>query len=167
MSMLKDVTGVSTWRIAKCWFISKSSTILPPSRIKNWYLRRTGAKIHKTAFISPDVLLDPVFSHLINIQEHALIGFGAKLMTHVVKQDLEGKRSIAAKPILIGANAFIGGYTTLRGGVEVKQGARVGSDVLVLEDVIIGRNATVYDYCVLSKNVPNDGKARGKVAEIF
>lgn len=54
----------------------------PPGPTKNWILRRTGARIHTTAFISPDVLLDPVYPEMIHIGENAFVGWGTKIFTH-------------------------------------------------------------------------------------
>lgn len=164
-SLLKRTTGKGYWRIAKNWFFVKSSTIMAPGKFKNWWLRRTGAKIHKTCFISPDVTLDPVYPELIELEENTFLGFGARLMTHVVYPNGDGTTGINANPIKICKGAFIGGYSTVRGGTTVEDFAIIGSDCLIKENLTIGKKSTVYDYSVVTKYVPENAKVRGVPAK--
>jgi len=103
----------SSWRIGFNWAIIKFSTILPPGRFKNWLLRRTGADIHKDAWISPDVIIDPVFPELITITDNAFIGWGTKLFTHMITPRWE----IIKEPIIV--DGFVGGDCTIEPGCKI------------------------------------------------
>jgi len=128
------VCNVSWWKIGRNWIIVKITQILPPGRIKNALLRHIGVRIGKRVFISPDVIIDPIRPELIQIDSNVLIGWGARLFTHMITE-WNGKEKCNAAHIHIKKNAFVGGYTTIRPGVTVGEGAFVGSDSLVIHDV--------------------------------
>ncbi|MFO8110271.1 MAG: hypothetical protein R6U17_07125 [Thermoplasmata archaeon] len=69
------------------WMIANK---FPPGPTKNWFLRRTGAKIHPTAFISPDVLIDPVYPEMIHIGKNAFVGWGTKIYAHRIGLEPSG-----------------------------------------------------------------------------
>jgi len=112
-----------------------ANNITPPGRLKNWILRRTGADIHPTVFISPGVIIDPLFPELIHIDEGVFIGWGVRLFTHIVDATSTDSICVNIIPISIGKQAFIGGFTTIRPGVVIGANAIIGSDSLVNKDV--------------------------------
>ena len=134
----------STKRIGFNWLIISLCRLLPPGRVKNGLYRMIGAKVFKNAWISPDVILDPVYPELITIQKDVFIGWGARIFTHMITPD--GR--IVKKRVLIRRGAFIGGFSTIRPGVVVGRNSVVGSDSLVM------------------KSIPDNSKAFGIPAKI-
>ena len=132
-SLMASRTGLSQKQIMKTYsnvLLLGIAKRLPPSRAKNWIVRRTGCNIHPTAFISPDVIIDPMFPEDITILEGVVVGWGAKLFTHLLSPE-----GFDHKPILLEENCFIGGFTTVRGGCTVGADAIIGSDSLVLKNI--------------------------------
>ena len=108
---LKELRKVST--IAKNWILIKISTFLPPGKFKNWLLRRTGASIHRDAWVSPDVIIDPVFPEEVVLGPEAFIGWGTKVFTHMIMPDWTYKRD---KVLIAG---FVGGDCTIEPGCKI------------------------------------------------
>ena len=100
------------------------------SPLKVWLYRRVGFRIGRGVFISPDVILDPHFPELVDIGDHAIIGWGTHLFTH----EFDGGKYRIGR-IRIGAGAVIGGFSIVRGGVEIGANARVASTCIVYKDV--------------------------------
>ena len=134
----------------------------PPGKWKNRLIRRMGVKMGDDVFISPGVIIDPVFPELVHIGNNVFLGWNARIFTHIITpytpkayskfMDLyEQKRIVilqvvvsnngryklilAAGPIYIEDGAFIGGFTTVRAGVRIGEGATIGSDSLVTKDI--------------------------------
>lgn len=103
---------------------------LPSTRLKNALYRMIGVKIGKDVAIAPDVLIDPFFPELIEIKDGALIGWGAKILTHefTIKHLRVGR-------VTIGRQALIGCFSTIRSGVEIGDHAVVCADTYVNKDV--------------------------------
>lgn len=129
VNRLSDIRCVS--RIGICHLFFSIAKFLPPSELKNTIYRMFGVKIGRGVWISPDVVIDPVFPERIHIGDGVFIGWGARLFSHMVDHN----RNLHVGDIFIGDNAFIGGFTTIRPGVKVGGGAVVGSDSLVIRDV--------------------------------
>lgn len=123
-------------RLTRNWITVKISQLLPPSEEKNELLRSIGVKIGKDVFISPDVILDPLYPWMITIDDGAFLGWGARIFAHIITPE-----GITAERVYIGKNAFIGGFTTVRPGVVVGDGAYIGSDSLVTKDIPNGAKA--------------------------
>lgn len=121
----------STKRIGFNWLVVNICKFLPPGRLKNSLYRMIGVKVHNNVWISPEVIIDPVYPELITIQKDVFIGWGARIFTHMITPD----RKIVKKKVLIRRGAFIGGFATIRPGVTIGRNAVVGSDSLVIEDV--------------------------------
>lgn len=94
-------------------------------------------RVDPTAFISPLVKFDPLFPDLIQIDEGAFLGVGARIFSHTIEPStLIGKTlKLTIKPVRIRKRAFIGGFSTVRAGVTIGEDAVVASDSLVLKDV--------------------------------
>jgi hypothetical protein len=100
------------------------------SPLKVFLYRRAGFRIGRGAFISPDVILDPHFPELIEIGDHAIIGWGTHLFTH----EFDGGKYRIGR-IRIGAGAVIGGFSIIRGGVIIGENANIASTCIVYKDV--------------------------------
>lgn len=87
-----------------------------PCESKREILRTIGVDVGEDVFIAPDVLFDPIYPENITIEDGATIGWGASLFTHIYGPD----RRIEADELVIGEKAFIGGYSTVHPGVEVR-----------------------------------------------
>ena len=122
--------------LTRNWITVKISQLLPPSKEKNELLRGIGVKIGKDVFISPDVLIDPLYPWMITIEDGVFIGWGARIFSHMITPE-----GLTAERVFIGKNAFIGGFTTVRPGVVIGEGAYIGSDSLVTKDVPNGVKA--------------------------
>ena len=134
----RNLTPTPFLKYAKNYILLKlANNLTPPGRLKNWILRRTGAKISPTAIIAPDVIIDPLHADLIIVDEHAFLGWGCRLFVHCI-QPYDDNLMYDFTPIYIGERAFIGGFTTIRGGCVIGDDAIVGSDSLVLTDVLPG-----------------------------
>jgi acetyltransferase-like isoleucine patch superfamily enzyme len=100
----------------------------PPAKV--FLYRLIGMKIGRNVFISPDVILDPHFPALIEIGDHAIIGWGTHLFTH----EFSGS-SYRVGRISVGAGAVIGGFSIVRGGVRIGDNAQIASTCIVYKDV--------------------------------
>jgi len=106
----------------------------PPSEIKNSFYRNLlGVKIGKDVAISPDVILDPLFPELIEIDDGTLIGWGARIFTHEFHLD-----KVLIGKIKIGEKVLVGGFSVIR------------------PDVTIGDNSVIQSNSYVNKNVKNN-----------
>jgi acetyltransferase-like isoleucine patch superfamily enzyme len=87
-------------------------------------------KIGRGVFLSPDVILDPHFPELIEIQDYAIIGWGTHLFCH----EYNGGTYRLGR-IVVGRGAVIGGFSLIRGGVTIGEKAQVASTCIVYKDV--------------------------------
>jgi len=135
---------------------------MPPGKFKNRVVRGMGVDMKEGVFISPGVILDPIFPEFIHLGRNVVLGWNARIFSHIVTpyhrdtmlkfMDMEkegrikvlktvssddGKYQLilAAGEIWIGDGAFVGGFTTVRAGVKIGEGAIVGSDSLVTKDI--------------------------------
>ncbi len=102
----------------------------PGSTLKAAFARLAGMKIGKGVFISPKVLLDPLYPNLIEIGDEALLGIGCRMISH----EYTSTRFRLGR-IRIGRKAVIGAYSTIRSGVTVGEGATIGMHSFVNRDV--------------------------------
>lgn len=100
------------------------------SPAKVFLYRLIGMKIGKGVFLSPDVILDPHFPGLIEINDHAIIGWGTHLFCHEFSGD---KYRIGR--ISVGRGAVVGGFSMIRGGVTIGENAQIASTCIVYKDV--------------------------------
>lgn len=122
--------GFRKYRFYLIFLIARIAQYIDYSPAKVLLYRLIGMKIGKGAFISPDVILDPHFPELIEIGDHAIIGWGTHLFTH----DFSGTTYHAGR-IKIGAGAVIGGFSIIRGGVVIGDNAQIASTCIVYKDV--------------------------------
>lgn len=104
---------------------------MPPSEFKNnMYRRLLRMKIGSDVAISPDVIFDPFFPELIDIGDHCLIGWGARIFTHEFWYD-----RVKIKPVKIGKKVFIGGFSVVRPGVTIHDNVFIGSNSFVNKSI--------------------------------
>jgi acetyltransferase-like isoleucine patch superfamily enzyme len=114
------------WKFLLC----RIARALDYSPLKVLFYRWAGFRIGRGAFISPDVTLDPHFPELIEIGDHAIIGWG----THLFAHEFDGRKYRVGR-IRIGAGAVIGGLSVVRGGVTIGENANIASTCIVYKDV--------------------------------
>lgn len=116
--------------------ISRIIQYIDYSPIKVLFYKMIGLKIGKGVYIAPEVTIDVHFPQLIEIGDYAIIGWGAKIFTH----DYDGKIFRVGR-ISIGTGAVVGGFSFVRAGVRVGEGALVKLTSTVYKDVPdFGRN---------------------------
>jgi len=110
--------------------ISRIAYVIDYSPIKCALYKLIGVKIGKGVFISTQVVIDPHFPQLIEIQDYAIIGYGAKIFTHEFSDST---------------------YTI--GRVEIGEGVIVGAFAMIRAGVKIGKNVTVTLQRTISKDI--------------
>lgn len=104
---------------------------IPPLEAKNsLYRNLLGVKIGKDVAISPDVILDPFFPELIEIDDGTLIGWGTRIFTHEFWLD-----RVRIDKVKIGKNVFIGGFSVIRPGVNIGKNSVIASNSFVNKNV--------------------------------
>jgi len=103
---------------------------MPLHSLKIFLYRRLGVKIGKGVWISPGVMLDPIYPSLIELEDDCLLGIGCRLFTHeyTVTNFRIGR-------IRIGKGSVIGAYATVRSGVTIGSKVTVGFNSYVNRNV--------------------------------
>lgn len=109
---------------------------LPFNAPKVRLLRRLGARIGRNVHIAPGVWIDPLYPQLLTIEDEALVGVGARLCLHEIRQDEFRLGRIALR-----RGAIVGGFATVGCGVEIGEGATVAIGAVVRRDVPAGATA--------------------------
>jgi acetyltransferase-like isoleucine patch superfamily enzyme len=102
-------------------------------RARNVLFRFTGMKIGKNCHISQKAIPDPILPELIEFEEGSGCGIGVKLLTHNAMNIQHGSFSFG--PIKVCKNARIGAYSVVLPGVTIGEGAIIGANSLVSEDI--------------------------------
>lgn len=99
-------------------------------RLQAVMYRLLGVKVGRDVWISPGVVLDPLFPELIELNDDCLLGIGCRLFTHefTATQFRVGR-------VRVGKGSVIGGYATVRGGVTIGERATVAACSLVTRNV--------------------------------
>lgn len=121
--------------ITAAWFYTKAAILnlvlaLPFNRLSQWTLRRMGATIGRSVFISPAVWVDPMFPDLLTIEDDVMIGSGAKISFH----EFRISEFIAGR-VTLGRGSLIGGFCMIGPGVHVGEGATIAGGAVVARDV--------------------------------
>lgn len=103
---------------------------LPLNWLKVWTLRRLGAHVGNQVYFSAGVWIDPMFPELLTIEDCVFFGMDAKILTHEFGID-----QFRAGKVLIRQGAFIGGFATIRCGVEIGRRATVAACSVAYRDV--------------------------------
>lgn len=100
------------------------------SPVKVALLRALGAKVGNDVFISPGVVIDPLYPALIELDDDVLLGMGCRLLTHEYTAT-----SFRVGRIRIGQGSVIGAYATIRSGVTIGKKVTVGFNSFVNRDI--------------------------------
>jgi acetyltransferase-like isoleucine patch superfamily enzyme len=130
------------------YIVARIAQYIDCSPLKVLLYRLIGMRIGKGVFISPDVILDPHFPTLIAIEDHAILGWGAKLFTH----EFSGSKYRIGR-IVIQEGAVIGGFSTIRGGVTIGKMAEIPYGSIVYKDVAANTKAEQVIIRQLKENV--------------
>ncbi len=126
----------SPWHTLKVWFRGALFALvfrLPFSSLKVYALRACGARIGSPVYISESVWIDPVFPHLLTIEDEVLIGAGARIVFHEFRRD-----EFRAGKVILRHGSLIGGWALLGCGIEIGQDAVVAPEAVVGRDVPTG-----------------------------
>jgi acetyltransferase-like isoleucine patch superfamily enzyme len=101
-------------------------------------LRAQGAQIGKNVFFGPDVYIEHDFAPLLTIEDGAVLARGACVLLHD-----SALNNVAGAPLKFGRvvlrrNCYIGANATILCGVEVGEGAIIGSCSLVVGPIAAG-----------------------------
>lgn len=88
------------------------------------WLRLWGSKIGKAVFWSPGVIIADRGD--IEVGDYTLIGYGAKLTSHLMSKSRKRELLIYSK-IIIGKNVIIGAESNLSSGVKVSDGVTISA----------------------------------------
>jgi len=104
--------------------------MIPPSRLKVAVLRLTGMKIGREVYVSPGVVIDPLWPWLVEIEDGVILGLGCRILSHecTVKHFRIGRTRIGAKSV-------IGAGSTVRAGVTIGMRVTVGCNSYVNHDI--------------------------------
>ncbi|MFZ2959615.1 MAG: hypothetical protein WA705_22240 [Candidatus Ozemobacteraceae bacterium] len=123
-------SAFGTFYASMRWILLNTLYMLPSSALKRAGLRLYGARIHPTAYLAPQVFIDPLFPSLLTLEEGALLGLGTRIALH----EQTGNRFRAGR-VRIGRGATVGAFAQIACGVEIGEYARIGFGSVVLRDV--------------------------------
>jgi len=111
-----------------------------PSWLAAWIHKARGVRIGnvRTVYIAPNVLIDSTFPECVTIGDHVYITRGAKVIAHTT----------FTRPV-----QEIVGVEYMLGPVEIREGAYIGVNALIMPSVTIGRCAIVAAGAVVTRNV--------------
>jgi maltose O-acetyltransferase len=112
------------------FFIIKTCSWLPPSKLKNWLYRRIGVTIGKNVSISPDVFLDPIYPELIMLEDNVILGWGSVIFTHELTNT-----KIRIGSVRVRKNSMVGEMALVRPGTEIGENSLVAAMSFVNKDV--------------------------------
>lgn len=112
------------------FFVCFFCFLCPFPEIKNPLLKLIGMNIGKNVYIAMGSALDIFYPELIEIGEHAIIGYGCVITAHELVQN-----ELRIGAIYIGANTVIGVKSTVLAGVHVGEGAIISAMSLVNKDI--------------------------------
>jgi hypothetical protein len=102
------------------------SRLIPPSRLKLGVMRLTGMKIGRAVYVSPGVVVDPLFPWLVELEDGVILGLGCRVLSHecTAKHFRIGKTRV-------GEQSVIGAGATVRAGVTIGRRVTVGCNSFV------------------------------------
>lgn len=118
-----------TWNVL--WIVM--ARWAPSFRMKNWMLRRTGARIGKHVAFGFEATLDILYPQRITIEDDCIIGYDSVILCHGYLRD-----RYQVGDVHIGKGASLGARVLVLPGVTIGQGAVVGAGAVVHRDVPAG-----------------------------
>jgi serine acetyltransferase len=134
----KATRSVSPVRIVFRKLVIPWIQFVPSWRLRNVIWRLCGAKLHPTAYIARNALLDEEMLELITVEERAVISYGAMLLAHHHHEGSPTKIRREVSPTKIRRAATIGVGAIILPGVTIGPNALVGAGAVVTEDVQAG-----------------------------
>lgn len=138
--------GITKYLFYLRFFVARIAQYIDYSPVKVFLYRLIGMKIGTGVFLSPDVVLDPHFPKLIEIDDYAIIGWGTQLFCH----EYDGEKYRVGR-ISIDRGAVIGGQSIIRSGVRIGENAQIAAACIVYKDV---PNNYHLDSSILLKRAP-------------
>jgi acetyltransferase-like isoleucine patch superfamily enzyme len=114
-------------------FVMALANHAPFSALRVLFARLAGARVAERVFVSPAVMLDPLYPQLLEISRGALLGIGCRLITHEYTAT-----QFRLGTIRVGEGAVIGAFATIRSGTTIGAGATIGMNSFVNRDVPAG-----------------------------
>ena len=121
---------LSSLRLSLRYALLRLAFYAPFCPIKIGLYRLLGMKIGRRVCVSPEVVLDPVFPELIELEDDCCLGIGCRLFTHEYTAT-----NFRMGPIRIGKGSVIGAYATVRSGTTIGARVTVGANSFVNCDV--------------------------------
>jgi len=121
---------LSNLRLSLRYVMLRLAFHAPFCPIKIWLYRLLGMKIGRGVCISPDVVIDPLFPELIELEDDCCLGIGCRLFTHEYTAT-----NFRLGPIRVGKGSVIGVYATVRSGTTIGARVTVGANSFVNCDV--------------------------------
>lgn len=110
--------------------IIKFCNLIPPSELKNFFLRSLlKMKIEKGARIA-SVDLDNIFPELLSLEKDATIGHNVQILTHEITPS-----QFRVGRIKICSGALVGAFSSIRSGVTIGPGSVVSMCSFVNKDI--------------------------------
>lgn len=106
---------------------------LPFDALKLGTLKMLGAKVGKNIHIAFGAWIDPVYPHLIEIEDDVFIGMWARIFTHEFRRD-----EFRAGRVVIHQGAFIGGCSIIGCGTLIGKDATVAAGAVFSGEIPIG-----------------------------
>ncbi len=123
----------SRWRVAWNILWLRGADWAPWFAMKNWMVRRSGAKVGRHVSLGYKAQIDILFPQRITIEEDAIVGYNTTLLAHGYTHD-----AYQLGDVRIRKAATVGANCTILPGVTVGAGAVVGAMSLVNRDVPAG-----------------------------
>ena len=123
----------SRWRVAWNIVWLRLADWAPWYAVKNWMVRRAGARIGKHVSLGYRVQVDILFPGRVTVEDDAIVGYATTLLAHGYTHD-----AYQLGEVRVGTRATIGANCTLLPGVTVGAGAVVGAGSVVTRDVPAG-----------------------------
>lgn len=122
-------------RIKMLLFLHLQHLPMPSRKWRPWFCKMGGVCVldYKHTFIGEDVTFDTNYPQDIIIHRGVRVTSGCKIVTHFMQPETG---------------------TYARGKVEVKEGAYLGMNVLVVKPVTIGQGAIVGAGAIVTKDIP-------------
>jgi acetyltransferase-like isoleucine patch superfamily enzyme len=121
---------VSRWRVAWNIVCINGSRFAPWWAMKNWMVRRSGARVGKHVSLGYGCQLDILFPGRITIEDDVILGYSSALLAHGYTHD-----EYQLGDVRIGKGATIGARCVVLPGVTVGERAVVGAGSVVTRDV--------------------------------
>jgi len=151
-----DLKGTSGKFYLKCkffktWILHSLAYFSPLSSFVIKMQRSRGVKIGKFCHISPYVLIDLVYPHLVNIEDNVTIGNNSMVFAHV-----NPTANIKLKKI----------YPRKVAPVTIKKGVVIFPGCIITAGVTIGQNSLIGAGSVVGEDIPENCVALGNPARV-